>query len=49
MARAALNHSGPGLRRNTITNIEIGRFVGNRDSIGLIESVFRKSDAEFFP
>src|ERR1700722_9240331 len=55
MARAALNWTvrdlakATDLRRNTITNIEVGRYAGNRDSIALIESVFRKAGAEFLP
>lgn len=52
-ARAALNRTvqdlakATGLYRNTITNIGVGRYAGNRDSIVLIESVFRKADFEF--
>ena len=38
-----------GLHRNTITNIEVGRYAGNQDSIALIESVFRKAGVEFLP
>jgi DNA-binding XRE family transcriptional regulator len=55
MARAALNlmirdlAKATGLHRNTITNIEVGRYAGNRDSIALIESVFRKGGVEFLP
>jgi transcriptional regulator with XRE-family HTH domain len=55
MARAALNWTvrdlakATGLHRNTITNIEVGRYAGNQDSIGLIESVFRKAGVEFLP
>jgi DNA-binding XRE family transcriptional regulator len=55
MARAALNWTvrdlakATGLHRNTITNIEVGRYAGNQDSIALIESVFRKGGVEFLP
>jgi DNA-binding XRE family transcriptional regulator len=55
MARAALNWTvrdlakATGLHRNTITNIEVGRYGGNQDSIALIESVFRKAGVEFSP
>ena len=53
MACAALNLTirdlakATGLHRNTITNIEVGRYAGNQDSIALIESVFRKAGVEF--
>jgi DNA-binding XRE family transcriptional regulator len=55
MARAALNWTvrdlakATGLHRNTITNIEVGRYAGNQDSIALIESVFRKAGVEILP
>jgi transcriptional regulator with XRE-family HTH domain len=55
MARAALNWTvrdlakASGLHRNTITNIEVGRYAGNQDSIALIESVFQKAGVEFLP
>ena len=55
MARAALNLTigdlgkATGLHRNTITNIEVGRYAGNQNSIALIESVFRKAGVEFLP
>jgi DNA-binding XRE family transcriptional regulator len=55
MARAALNWTvrdlakATGLHRNTITNIEVGRYAGNQDSIALIESVFREAGVEFLP
>jgi DNA-binding XRE family transcriptional regulator len=55
MARAALNWTvrdlakATGLHRNTITNIEVGRYAGNQDSIALIEGVFRKAGVEFLP
>jgi DNA-binding XRE family transcriptional regulator len=55
MARAALNWTvrdlakATGLHRNTISNIEVGRYAGNQDSTALIESVFRKAGVEFLP
>jgi len=54
MARAALNWSvrdladATGLHRNTITNIEVGRYGGTQESLALIESVFRSAGVEFF-
>ena len=53
MARAALNLTvrdlakATGLHRNTITNIEVGRYAGNQDSIALIDRVFRIAGVEF--
>jgi transcriptional regulator with XRE-family HTH domain len=53
MARAALNWTvrdlaeATGLHRNTITNIEVGRYAGNQDSLEQIESVFRNGGIEF--
>jgi DNA-binding XRE family transcriptional regulator len=38
-----------GLHRNTITNIEVGRYAGNQESISLIESVLRGAGIEFLP
>ena len=55
MARAALNWTvrdvakATGLHRNTIMNIEIGRYGGTRDSLGLIERAFQKAGIEFLP
>ena len=55
MARAALNWTvrdlaeATGLHRNTITNIEVGRYVGNQDSLGVIESVLRSAGIDFLP
>jgi DNA-binding XRE family transcriptional regulator len=55
MARAALNLTIRDLAKatvfhpNTITNIEVGRYAGNQDSIALIESVFREAGVEFLP
>ena len=53
MARAALNWTvrdlaeATGLHRNTITNIEVGRYAGDPKSLQLIEDVLRKSGVEF--
>jgi transcriptional regulator with XRE-family HTH domain len=53
MARAALNWTvrdlaeATGLHRNTITNIEIGRYAGDQKSLKRIESVLRKAGVEF--
>ena len=55
MARAALDWTvrdlaeATGLHRDTITNIEVGRYAGTQDSIALIESVLRKAGVEFLP
>jgi transcriptional regulator with XRE-family HTH domain len=53
MARAALGWTvrdlaeAAGLHRNTITNIEIGRFAGDPGSIATIERVLRAAGIEF--
>jgi DNA-binding XRE family transcriptional regulator len=53
MARGALNWTvrdlaeATGLHRNTITNIEVGRYVGNQESLSLIESIFVRAGVEF--
>jgi transcriptional regulator with XRE-family HTH domain len=53
MARAALNWTvrdlaeASGLHRNTITNIEVGRYTGDDKSLKRIESVLRKAGIEF--
>ena len=53
MARAALNWTvrdlaeATGLHRNTITNIEIGRYAGDQKSLERIETVLRKAGVEF--
>jgi len=53
MARAALNWTvrdlaeATGLHRNTISNIEVGRYSGNQESISLIEGVLRRAGVEF--
>ena len=53
MARAALNWTvrdlaeATGLHRTTISNIEVGRYAGNQESISLIEKVLRQAGIEF--
>ena len=53
MARAALNWTvrdlaeATGLHRNTITNIEVGRYAGNHESISVIEKVLWDAGVEF--
>ena len=53
MARAALNWTvrnlaeATGLHRNTITNIEIGRYAGEEKSLERIEAVLRKAGVDF--
>jgi transcriptional regulator with XRE-family HTH domain len=53
MARAALNWTvrelaeATGLHRNTITNIEVGRYAGDAKSILLLETVLRDAGIEF--
>jgi transcriptional regulator with XRE-family HTH domain len=53
MARAALNWTvrdlaeATGLHRNTITNLEVGRYAGTPESLSMIEQVFRKAGIEF--
>lgn len=53
MARAALNWSvrglatATGLHRNTVTNIETGRYAGDPDSLKRIERAFRRAGIEF--
>jgi transcriptional regulator with XRE-family HTH domain len=53
MARAALNWTvrdlaeASGLHRNTITNIEVGRYMGDDKSLKRIEAVLRKAGIEF--
>ena len=55
MGLAALNWSvrdlasATGLHRNTISNIEVGRYVGNQDSLAVIESVLRSAGIDFLP
>jgi transcriptional regulator with XRE-family HTH domain len=53
MGRAALDWSvrdlaaATGLHRNTISNIEIGKYGGDPRSLELIEAVLRKAGVEF--
>ena len=53
MARAALNWTvrdlaqATGLHRNTITNIEVGRYAGDQKSLELIVAVLGKAGVEF--
>jgi transcriptional regulator with XRE-family HTH domain len=53
MARAALNWTvrdlanATGLHRNTINNIEVGRYAGDPNSLETIENVLRKAGIEF--
>jgi DNA-binding XRE family transcriptional regulator len=53
MARAALNWTvrdlanATGLHRNTITNIEVGRYAGDPTTLALILEVFRREGVVF--
>jgi len=53
MARAALNWTvrdlaeATGLHRNTITNIEVGRDLGDPATLSLIRTVLTKAGVEF--
>jgi transcriptional regulator with XRE-family HTH domain len=53
MARAAINWTvrdlaeATGLHRNTISNIEVGRYGGDQKSLELIAAVLRKAGVEF--
>ncbi len=53
MARAALNRTvwdlteATGLHRNTITNIEVGRYAGDQKTLEIIEAVLRRAGVEF--
>ena len=53
MARAALNWTvrdlaeAAGLHRNTITNIEVGRYGGDPETLATIEAVLRRAGVEF--
>jgi transcriptional regulator with XRE-family HTH domain len=53
MARAALNWTvrdlaeATGLHRNTITNIEVGRYAGDAATLATIEGVLRSAGVEF--
>jgi transcriptional regulator with XRE-family HTH domain len=53
MARAALNWTvrdlaeATGLHRNTITNIEVGRYGGDQETISKIRKVLEAAGVEF--
>jgi DNA-binding XRE family transcriptional regulator len=53
MARAALNWTvrdlaeATGLHRNTITNIEVGRYLGDPETLSLIKSIFTREGVQF--
>jgi transcriptional regulator with XRE-family HTH domain len=53
MARAALNWTvrdlaeGTKLHRNTITNIETGKYVGDVETLAAIEAVLKRAGVEF--
>lgn len=53
MARAALKWTvrdladATGLHRNTITNFEIGRYLGEPDTVALLQEVLEKAGVEF--
>lgn len=53
MARAALNWTvrdlaeAAGIHRNTVTNIEVGRYAGDPKTILVIEKVLRRAGVEF--
>src|SRR3982074_3835669 len=53
MARAALNWTvrdlaaATGLHRNTITNIEVGRYVGDPETLALIKGVLVREGVQF--
>jgi transcriptional regulator with XRE-family HTH domain len=53
MARAALDWTvrdlaeATGLHRNTITNIEVGRYAGDAATLTTIEAVLRRAGVEF--
>jgi transcriptional regulator with XRE-family HTH domain len=53
MARGALNWTvrdlaeATGLHRNTITNIEVGRYSGDPETLTTIESVLKRAGVEF--
>jgi DNA-binding XRE family transcriptional regulator len=53
MARAALHWTvrdlaeATGLHRNTITNIEVGRYAGDQKTLEIIEAVLSRAGVEF--
>jgi transcriptional regulator with XRE-family HTH domain len=53
MARAALNWTvrdlaeATGLHRNTINNLEVGRYAGDPETLAIIEKVLTRAGIEF--
>jgi transcriptional regulator with XRE-family HTH domain len=53
MARAALNWTvrdlaeATGLHRNTISNVEVGRYAGDPETLSIIERVLKRAGVEF--
>jgi transcriptional regulator with XRE-family HTH domain len=53
MARAALNWTvrdlaeATGLHRNTISNLEVGRYAGDPETLSLIRNVLVRAGVEF--
>ena len=53
MARAGLNWTvrdladASGLHRNTITNLEVGRYAGDAQTLEILEEILRKAGVEF--
>ena len=53
MARGALNWTvrdlaeAAGLHRNTITNLEVGRYAGDPETLAVIERVLRQAGVDF--
>ncbi|MEP0322017.1 helix-turn-helix transcriptional regulator [Bauldia litoralis] len=53
MARAAVNWTvrdlaeAAGVHRNTISNIEVGRYAGDPSTLALIEKALRKAGVDF--
>ena len=53
LARAALNWNvrdlaeAAGLHRNTVTNLEIGRYAGDPETLAIIEQVLMKAGIDF--
>jgi transcriptional regulator with XRE-family HTH domain len=53
MARAALNLTvrdladASGLHRNTISNLEVGRYAGDAQTLKILEEILRKAGVEF--
>jgi transcriptional regulator with XRE-family HTH domain len=53
MARAALNWTVrklaevSGLHRNTITNLEVGRYAGDPQTLAVLEKVLKSAGVEF--